>query len=86
MAHVNITLLGLLRLDIGLHYLEADADRIKDLYPILLEKAVELNPGTTVTAADIDGCIVLINGKQSKKSSKLSDGDEVHLMSPVCGG
>ena len=30
--------------------------------------------------------IVLINGKQGKKSSKLQDGDEVCLMSPVCGG
>ena len=35
---------------------------------------------------DIDGCIVMINGVQGKKSSKLAPGDEVMLMSPVCGG
>ena len=28
----------------------------------------------------------MINGKQSKKSSSLKDGDTVMLMSPVCGG
>ena len=27
-----------------------------------------------------------INGKTAKKNSKLRDGDEVMLMSPVCGG
>lgn len=86
MAHVNVVLLGMFRLDTGLHEIEADAERVKDLYPILLQKARELNPKTTISAADIDGCIVLINGKQSRKGSKLSDGDTVHLMSPVCGG
>ena len=34
----------------------------------------------------MDGCIVMINGVQGKKSSKLAPGDEVMLMSPVCGG
>ena len=43
-------------------------------------------PSTTVTAKDVDGCVILINGKQGKKSSRLKDGDQVLLMSPVCGG
>lgn len=86
MAHVHVKLLGLFRLDTGLHEIEADADRVKDLYPILLKKAHEVKPDTTVTQADLDGCIVLINGKQLKKSARLADGDTVHLMSPVCGG
>lgn len=86
MPQVHVKLFGLFRLDTGLRELDAQARRVKDLYPILLEKARELNPDTTVTRADIDGCIVLVNGRQSKKSAKLADGDTVHLMSPVCGG
>ena len=49
-------------------------------------KKKKVNPTTMITAADIDGCIVVINGKQRKKNSKLRDGDTVFLMSPVCGG
>ena len=83
---VTVKLFGLFRLDTGIKGLKADVSDVKELYPILLEKARELNPDTKITAKDIDGCIVIINGKQSRKSSKLKDGDEVMLMSPVCGG
>ena len=83
---VHVKLFGLLRLDTGLKELDAEASSVKELYPILLAEAKKAKPSTQVTAADIDGCIVMINGKQGKKSSKLSDGDLVQLMSPVCGG
>ena len=86
MAHVNVKLLGLFRLDTGLREIEADAERVRDLYPVLLKKAREVKPDTKVTSADIDGCIVLINGVQRKKNATLADGDTVYLMSPVCGG
>ena len=86
MAHVNVKLLGMFRLDTGLHELEAEAEYVRDLYPILLKKAREVKPGTQIKAADIDGCIILIDGKQCRKSKKLKDGDTVYLMSPVCGG
>ena len=83
---VKVKLFGLFRLDTGLKELSAEAQTVKELYPVLLEEAKKANPATKITAADIDGCIVVINGKQCKKSAKLSDGDEVWLMSPVCGG
>ena len=83
---VQVKLFGLFRLDTGLKELKADVGTVKELYPILLEEAKKANPATKVTAEDIDGCIVVINGKQCKKSAKLNDGDEVWLMSPVCGG
>ena len=86
MAHVSVKLLGMFRLDTGLHELEADAESVKDLYPILLAKAREAKPGTQIKAADIDGCIILIDGKQCRKYTKLEDGQTVYLMSPVCGG
>ena len=83
---VTVKLFGLLRLDTGLKTLEAEATSVKELYPILLAAAKKANPDTRITASDIDGCIVVINGKQARKSSPLKDGDQVSLMSPVCGG
>ena len=83
---VSVKLFGLFRLDTGLKELQAEAGSVKELYPILLAEAKRNNPMTKVTAKDIDGCIVIVNGKQCKKSAKLRDGDEVFLMSPVCGG
>ena len=83
---VKVKLFGLFRLDTGLKELSADVQTVKELYPVLLEEAKKANPATKITAADVDGCIVVINGKQCKKSAKLKDGDEVWLMSPVCGG
>ncbi len=83
---VHIKLFGLLRLDTGLKELDLQADTVRGLYPQLLDAAKRANPDTKITAADVDGCIVVINGKQSRKNSRLADGDEVWLMSPVCGG
>ena len=83
---VKVKLFGLFRLDTGLKELELNANSVKELYPLLLTEAKKAKPDTKVTAADIDGCIIMINGKQGKKSSPLKDGDQVMLMSPVCGG
>ena len=83
---VHVKLFGLLRLDTGLKELDAEAATVGELYPTLLREAKRMKPATTVTARDVDGCVILINGKQGKKSSRLQDGDEVMLMSPVCGG
>ena len=83
---VKVKLFGLFRLDTGIKEIELQASTVKELYPLLLDAAKKTKPDTKVTSKDIDGCIVVINGVQSKKTSKLKDGDEVTLMSPVCGG
>ena len=67
---VTVKLFGLFRLDTGLKEIKAEASSVKELYPILLDEAKKVNPTTMITAADIDGCIVVINGKQSKKNSE----------------
>ena len=84
MVHVKVY--GLFRLDTGIKEITADVPDVRSLYPILLRKAKRLNPKTKIKAADIDGCIVLVNGEQKNKRTVLKDGDEVMLMSPVCGG
>ena len=83
---VKVELFGLFRLDTGIKELEADVSTVKELYPLLLAEAKRLDPKTKITARDIDGCIVVVNGKQTNKRAKLKDGDRVMLMSPVCGG
>ena len=83
---VKVKLFGLFRLDTGIKEVELEALSVSGLYPLLLDEAKRVKPDTKVTSKDIDGCIVVINGVQSKKTSKLKDGDEVMLMSPVCGG
>lgn len=83
---VHVRLFGLFRLNTGLRELDAEAGRVRELYPVLLAEARRLDPETGITARDIDGCIVMVNGKQSRKNARLRDGDEVLLMSPVCGG
>lgn len=83
---VTVKLFGLLRLETGLKSLRVEAGSVKELYPILLAEAKKADPDTRITAADIDGCIVAVNGRQVRKSSPLRDGDQVLLMSPACGG
>ena len=84
---IKVKLFGLFRLDTGIKQLEVDNVHIvKDIYPILLDKAKQINPRTKITAKDIEGCIIVVNGKQVKKTCAVKDGDEIQLMSPVCGG
>lgn len=83
---VKVKLFGLLRMDTGLKELNLEATSVRDLYPQILAQAMLAHPGTRVSARDIDGCIIMINGVQGKKSSPLKNGDTVMLMSPVCGG
>lgn len=83
---VTVKLFGLFRLDTGMKEFQAEAGSVRELYPLLLAEARRLNSATTVTAKDINGCIVVINGKQGSRNSSLQDGDTVMLMSPVCGG
>ncbi len=83
---VKVKLFGLLRMDTGLKELNLEGTTVRDLYPQILAQAMLAKPGTRITAKDIDGCIIMINGVQGKKSSPLSGGDTVMLMSPVCGG
>lgn len=83
---VRVKLFGLLRLDTGLKTIEADVKSVKELYPMLLNEAKRIKPDTTINSKAIDGCIIIVNGNPAKKNTKLCDGDEIMLMSPVCGG
>lgn len=83
---VRVKLFGLLRLDTGLRELALEADTVRALYPQILAEARRVNPDTTVTMRDIEGCLISVNGAPGRKSTRLAPGDTVMLFSPACGG
>lgn len=77
---ITVKLMGMLRLDSGIRELKLEADSVKKMFDALVRQS------DSITPKKLDGCVVFINGKQGSKRSKLVDGDEVILMSPVAGG
>ena len=81
---VKIKLFGLLRLDSGVKEFDAEVSLVKDIYPLLIEKAQQ--NGKNITVKDIKRSAVLVNGQQANKNTKLCNGDQVIFMSMVAGG
>ena len=82
-------LFGLLRLDTGIKELSVEAGEARDvrsLIGILARETAERKPDSGIETADFNGCIVIINGVQKSKDTKLRDGDDVVLLSPAGGG
>lgn len=77
---ITVKLYGLLRLDSGIRELSLDAKTVPELYSRLLEKT------DRISKKDLEGCVLLVNGKAANKRTKLADGDVVQLLSPVAGG
>lgn len=77
---ITVKLYGLLRLDSGIKALTLEAQTISQVHDALRTQSSRL------TQKDLDGCMILINGKPGTKRSRLKDGDQVVLMSPVAGG
>ena len=75
---ITVKLYGLLRLDCGIREKQLEAASVRDVLDMLAECGIRKQ--------DLEGCIILVNGKSAKKRSKLADGDTVVLMSPVAGG
>jgi len=75
---ITVKLFGLLRLDSGIKEKQLEAGTVRQVLDALADCGIPKK--------DLDGCIILINGKNGNKRSKLTDGDTVVLMSPVAGG
>ena len=76
---VTIKLFGTLRLKTGCKGLEADISSVK-------EGCMALSDATGLPYKEIKKCIAVVNGKQSKLSTPLQDGDELAFFSPSGGG
>lgn len=77
---ITVKLYGLLRLDSGIRELSLDVKTVPELYSRLLEHS------DRITKKDLEGCVLLVNGKAANRRTKLADGDVVQLLSPVAGG
>ena len=75
---ITVKLYGLLRIDSGIRERKIEAAGIKEVLQDLVKQGI--------SQKDLNGCIILINGKPANKRSSLCDGDVVQLMSPVAGG
>ena len=77
---ITVRFYGLLRLDAGVREMAVRASTVTELYTQISRQ----NP--RITQKDLEGCVLLINGKVSNRRAKLNDGDVVQLMPPVAGG
>ena len=75
---ITVKLYGLLRIESGIKDVQLDAKTVKEVLQSLA--------GLGISPKELAGCIILINGKNASRRSKLADGDQVVLMSPVAGG
>ena len=75
---ITVKLYGLLRIESGIKEKQLNAATVKELLDTLA--------GCGINPKDLSSCIILINGTNANKRSKLTDGDTVVLMSPVAGG
>ena len=75
---ITVKLYGLLRIESGIKEKHLEAGSVKEVLDSLTDCGI--------APRDLNGCIILLNGKSANKRSKLTDGDTVVLMSPVAGG
>ena len=77
---ITVQLYGLLRLDSGIRERSLDAKTVPELYSRLLAET------DRISKKDLEGCVLLVNGKVGGRRTKLADGDVVQLLPPVAGG
>ena len=75
---ITVKLYGLLRIESGIKEKQLEAATVKDLLTALADCGIPENK--------LNSCVILVNGNNTGKRSKLKDGDQVVLMSPVAGG
>ena len=75
---ITVKLYGLLRLNSGIKERQLEAASVKEVFARL--------SGEGIPRKELEGSIILINGKTASKGHKLAPGDTVVLMSPVAGG
>lgn len=84
MAQVKVKLFGVFRVDTHTAEVEIGAEKLKDVFDALHEK---LGGAQLESGLQFKDAVVYVNGESCrKKSQKLSDGDEIWLLSPASGG
>lgn len=83
---VTVKIFGTFRLDSGIKQMQAEADRVRDLYPLILAEAARQRPGATFSVEELKSCVVIVNGKSANGGTRLKDGDLVSLIHAAAGG
>lgn len=83
---VMVKLFGTLRVDSGVKEFSAEAESVRELYPLILQEIRTEKPDSNVTEKTLRACLVAVNGKQVSPRTKLQDGDTVYLFPAVAGG
>ena len=84
MAKIKVKLFGVYRMDTHTAELELEAEKLRDVFGALHEK---LGGAATASGLQYKDAVIYLNGESCrKKSAKLSDGDEIWLLSPASGG
>jgi len=76
---VKIKLFGTMRLKTGCKELDAEVRSVREAYGVLAQH-------TGLPQKEFKQCVVAVNGKPSKPSTSLQDGDELALFAPSGGG
>ena len=75
---ITVKLYGLLRIESGIRERRIEADNMTHVFRDLMHQGI--------TKQDLNGCMLMVNGKPANKRSSLHDGDVVQLFPPVAGG
>lgn len=75
---ITVKLYGLLRIESGIREKRLEAAGVKEVLDALADCGIDRK--------DLEGAVILVNGKNANRRGKLKDGDAVVLMSPVAGG
>ena len=91
MAKVTVKLFGVYRMDTRLKQAEVEAtvlsEALEKLHAFIEEKAKTEGTLETVKNLSFKDATVFIGGERvRKKKQKLSDGDEIWVLSPASGG
>jgi len=78
---VTVRLFGMFRLETGLKEVSLEADKVKELYPLLAKSA-----GRKFEKKYFENCVVVVNGAPAGNQTALKDGDLVFLTTPMAGG
>lgn len=84
MAKVKVKLFGVFRIDSKIAETQVEAEKLRDVFTALNEQTGGAKMDSGLEFKD---AVVYVNGEPcAKKSKKLSDGDELWLLSPASGG
>ena len=75
---ITVRLYGLLRIESGIKETQVDAKNVQEVIDYLVTLGI--------SPKELSGCVIFVNGNSANKRNKLTDGDNVVMMSPVAGG